>query len=144
MSIPAVPMAFSSSLNAWSAPSLPMTAALRTSSSIFMSFTADASAVNDMKLDEAVRNAAVIGKDGADHAFKLLENAMGTAGIDILYDIAWGQSGTGYPAAAQRAQRQLTKSDGRGRASPKLLVSMDLRAASSCDAKRALMQRARE
>src|SRR5204863_244997 len=82
-------------------------------------------------------------KDGSDHAFKLLERDMGTVGVDILYDIAWGQSGAAYPAAAQRAQRSLTKNDVRGRASPALLVTLDVRGAAGCDAKENLLSPAR-
>lgn len=80
---------------------------------------ADASAVNDLKLDEDVRNAA-IGSEAQDAAFALLEKKMGTAGPDILYDIAYGRSGAEYPAAAssgarRRAKRSETSSPGRAK-----------------------------
>jgi serine/threonine protein kinase len=104
---------------------------------------ADASAINDLKLDEDVRNAA-IGREAQDAAFGLLEKKMDAAGPDILYDIAHGQSGAQYPSAAERARRSLNKPDVRKLASPSLLVTLDLRGADSCDAKKNQFQRARE
>ena len=104
---------------------------------------ADASAVNDLKLDEDVRNAA-IGSEAQDAAFALLEKKMGTAGPDILYDIAYGRSGAEYPAAATRARRAVNRADVRAAASPELAIALELRGASSCEAKRNLFPRARE
>ncbi|MBK6692664.1 MAG: serine/threonine protein kinase [Myxococcales bacterium] len=104
---------------------------------------ADGRAANDLKLAENVRNAAV-GRDAADDAFLLLESGMGTMGGEILYDIAYGASGAQYPAAAVRAQKALQKADARKIATPGLQVTLELRAAASCEAKRALLAKARE
>ena len=104
---------------------------------------ADASGANDPKLHEDVRNAA-IGTEAQNAAFALLEKKMGTAGPDILYDIAYGRSGAEYPAAATRGRRAVTKAEVRALASPELLVALDLRSASSCESKRNLFPRVRE
>jgi serine/threonine-protein kinase len=104
---------------------------------------ADPKAAHDMKIDENVRNAA-IGRDAPDAAFALLETRMGVVGGDILYDIAYGASGAQYPQAAARAQRALQRADVRKLASPGLTVTLELRQASSCESKRALLPRAKD
>jgi serine/threonine protein kinase len=101
----------------------------------------DANASSDPKLQEDVRNAALF-KEAQDDAFGLLESKMGPLGIDILYDIAFGASGKQYPQAASRARHSLEVDDVRGRASPALAVLLDFRDAKTCDAKRALLDRA--
>jgi eukaryotic-like serine/threonine-protein kinase len=101
----------------------------------------DANASAEPKLQEDVRNAALF-KDAQDDAFALLESKMGSLGIDILYDIAFGASGKQYPQAAARARHSLDVDDVRGRASPALSVLLDFREAKTCDAKRALLDRA--
>jgi serine/threonine-protein kinase len=101
----------------------------------------DTNAEADPKLQEDVRNAALF-KDAQDDAFALLESKMGARGIDILYDIAFGASGRQYPQAAARARHSLDVDDVRGRASPALAVLLDFREAKTCDAKRALLDRA--
>ncbi len=104
---------------------------------------ADPNASADSKLEEDVRNAALF-KDAQDDAFTLLESKMGTRGVDILYDIAYGASGKQYPQAATRARRSLDVDDVRGRASAALSVLLDFRETRTCDAKRALLDRARD
>jgi serine/threonine-protein kinase len=100
----------------------------------------DPSTANDAKVLEDVRNTA-IGKEGSTEAFELLESDLGTAGVDLLYEIAHAQWAAEYPTAASRAQRALMKSDVRAKASPALDVAMDLRSAGSCDKKKALFPR---
>ncbi|HEX4447054.1 MAG TPA: serine/threonine-protein kinase, partial [Polyangiaceae bacterium] len=104
---------------------------------------ADPGAAADTKLEEDVRNAALF-KDAQDDAFDLLESKMGPRGIDILYDIAFGNSGRQYPQAAARARHSLDSDDVRGRASAALAVLLDFRDAKTCDAKRGLLDRAGE
>jgi serine/threonine protein kinase len=104
---------------------------------------ADATAAADQKLEEDIRNAALV-KETQDDAFSLLESKMGALGVDILYDIAFGTSGKMYPAAAGHAKRSLTANDVRGRASPALEVLLDLREAKTCDARHALLERVRD
>jgi serine/threonine-protein kinase len=103
----------------------------------------DPAAVTDIKLQEDVRNAAV-GKDASDEAFELLESQMGSVGADLLYDIAHAQWASEYPRASARAQKALNKADVRGKASPALLVTLEIRAAQSCDGKKARFERARD
>jgi serine/threonine-protein kinase len=107
---------------------------------------ADPEAARDVKLQENVRNAAIgaLGKEGIDPAFTLLEHGMGPVGADLLYDIAYGQSGVGYPQAAARAQKSLARADVRGIASPALLITLDLRSAGDCESRKRLFERARE
>jgi len=103
----------------------------------------DPGASADAKLEEDVRNAALF-KEAQDDAFTLLDSQMGARGIDILYDIAFGASGRQYPQAAARARHSLDADDVRGRASPALAVLLDFRDAKTCDAKRALLERAHD
>jgi serine/threonine protein kinase len=105
--------------------------------------TADPHGAADLKLEEEVRNAALL-KDTQDEAFALLEAKMGGRGIDILYDIAFGTSGRLYPQAAARAKRSLETADVRGRASPALAVLLDFRDAKTCEDRRSLLERARD
>jgi serine/threonine-protein kinase len=102
---------------------------------------ADPSAAADLKLQEDVRNAALL-HDAQDDAFKLLEKGMGMRGIDILYDIAFGNSGKLYPQAAGRARQSLLSSDIHARASPALKVLLDIKDAKTCDAKHDLLAEA--
>jgi serine/threonine protein kinase len=104
---------------------------------------ADANAAADSKLEEDVRNAALL-KESQDDAFALLESQMGPRGIDILYDIAYGASGRQYPQAAARARHSLENDAVQGRASPALAVLLDFREAKTCEAKRALLDRAHD
>jgi serine/threonine-protein kinase len=106
-------------------------------------FKADPTALKDEKLLEDIRNTAV-GKDGSEDAFLLLENGMGSLGLDILYDVAHAQWSSEYPLAAARAQKVLNKADVRARTSAALSVTLDLRAANTCDTKKALLQRAHD
>ena len=103
----------------------------------------DSNASADPKLQEEIRNAALV-RDTQDDAFGLLESKMGTRGIDILYDIAYGASGRQYPQAASRARRSLDSQEVRSRESPALSVLLDFRDAKACDAKRALLDRAHD
>jgi serine/threonine protein kinase len=104
---------------------------------------ADPNAVSDAKLQEDTRNGALV-REGQDDAFALLESKMGPRGVDILYDIAYGASGKQYPQAAARARHSLDLDDVRGRASPALSVLLDFRDAKTCDARHALLDRARQ
>jgi serine/threonine-protein kinase len=75
-------------------------------------------------------------------ALLLLETSMGTIGPDILYDLAYG--GHYGPAQLQRIHASLAKPEVRMQASAALLVTLDLRAAGGCEAKRSLLDRARD
>ncbi len=103
---------------------------------------ADVHAADDRKLEEDVRNAALM-HDAQDDAFTLLESKMGMPGIDLLYDIAFGSSGKLYPQAATRARHSLDVQDIRGRASPALAVLLAFKDARTCEAKHDLLDDAR-
>ena len=103
----------------------------------------DPRAAEDVKLEEDVRNAALV-REAQDDAFGLLESKMGMRGVDILYDIAFGTSGRMYPQAATRAKHSLDGKDVRSRASPALAVLLEFRDAKGCDAKHALLDDARD
>jgi serine/threonine-protein kinase len=104
---------------------------------------ADPNAVTDLKLQEDIRNAALM-KDAQDDAFTLLESKMGMRGIDLLYDIAYGNSGKLYPQAATRARHSLDVQAVRGRASPALSVLLQFKDAKTCDQKHDLLDDARD
>jgi serine/threonine protein kinase len=103
---------------------------------------ADPTAAGDPKVLEDVRNAAIGKGDAADEAFALLESSLGTVGIDELYDIAYAQWASEYPAASNRAQKALAQADVRARGTPAVQVTLEFRAANSCDKKHALLPRA--
>jgi hypothetical protein len=102
---------------------------------------ADPAAAGDRHLAEDLR-AAALGKDEPEEALGLLESKLGSAGADILYDLAYG--GKSPAAIAARAHQALQSPEVRGHASAAVLVSLDLRSATSCEARRALLPRARE
>ncbi len=105
--------------------------------------TLDANASADLKLQEDIRNAALV-KETQDDASALLESKMGSRGVDILFDIAYGASGRLYPQAAIRAKHSLSLEEVRSRASPALTLALEFRDAKTCDAKHALLTRARD
>jgi serine/threonine protein kinase len=108
-----------------------------------LALSADAGGSTDLKLQEDVRNAALM-RDTQDEAFALLESKMGPRGIDILYDVAFGASGRLYPQAAARARHSLDVADVRVRASAPLSVLLDFRDARTCEDRHALLDRARD
>jgi serine/threonine protein kinase len=106
-------------------------------------FKSDPSAVGEPKLQEDVRNAAV-GKDAPDDAFELLETGMGSVGTELLYDIAYAQWASEYPRSASRATKLLSRADIRAKATPTLMLTLEMRSAPTCDAKKAKLDRARD
>jgi hypothetical protein len=66
---------------------------------------------------------------------------MGTAGPDLLYELLTTRGGS---KAAKRADELLRDEAVRSRGSPAMRVAYDLRTAKTCDAKRALYERAGE
>jgi serine/threonine-protein kinase len=102
---------------------------------------ADPAAASDRRLADDLR-AAVLGKEEPEAAFGLLETKLGSEGADILYDIAYGTKPA--PPIATRAHQALQSQEVRGHASAAILVSLDLRSATTCEARRALLPRARD
>jgi serine/threonine-protein kinase len=103
---------------------------------------ADRNGASDAKLQEDVRNAALL-KDAQDDALALLEQHMGMAGVDIVWDIAFGNSGKLYPQAAARAKHDLDLPAVRANASPALSVWLQFKDAKTCDAKHDLLDDAK-
>ena len=104
---------------------------------------ADPNGAADLKLQEDVRNAALI-KETQEDAVALLESKMGWRGVDILYDIAYGTTGRLYPQAAVRAKHSLAQDEVRGRASAALSLVLQFRDAKTCDGKHQLLAAARD
>jgi serine/threonine-protein kinase len=104
---------------------------------------ADSNAAADVKLEEDVRNAALL-REAQDDAFEILESKMGMRGVDLLYDIAYGTSGRLYSQAAARAKRSLELDEVRRRASPALGIVLAFREAKTCEQKHALLSDARD
>ncbi len=102
---------------------------------------ADPAAAGDRRLADDLR-AAAIGKDDPEAALGLLEGKLGSAGAEVLYDLAFG--GKTLAGIVTRAHQSLQSPLVRGHASPAILVTLDLRSATSCEARRALLPRARE
>jgi eukaryotic-like serine/threonine-protein kinase len=99
-------------------------------------------AANDTGLAEDLRS-AVVGKEGVDTALALLSGPMGPAGVDILYEIAFPSHASQAPIV-QRTRQALSSQEVRSHASAAALVALDLQHATSCDAKRALLPRAKD
>ncbi len=104
---------------------------------------ADPNAASHLKLEEDVRNAALV-HETQDAAFALLESRMGPTGVDLLYDIAYGVTGRLYPQAAVRAKRSLELSEVREHAGPGLRVLLAMHDAKTCEQKRELLDEARD
>jgi serine/threonine-protein kinase len=95
----------------------------------------DPSAAEDEALLKAVRACAE--DEGADDlAFELMEGPLGARGTELLYDL-------GSSKVSARAAKSLAKPEIRER-SRAVAVALDLKAASSCDAKKALLPRLRD
>ena len=98
-------------------------------------------------LDDAQTRAHVIGvaagiahegeSELADAVFDTLESRMGTAGLDLLYDLALSRGGT---RGGQRARTILARPDVMARETPALRVAFEF-FVGSCDARRALLDR---
>ena len=104
--------------------------------------SADPAAASDHHLADDLRTVA-LGKDDPETALGLIETRLGSAGADVLYDLAYG-SGKPPTAIAMRAQQVLQTAEVRAHASAGIIVSLDLRNATTCEARRALLPRARE
>lgn len=106
----------------------------------------DPTAAKETRLIEDVKAAALSrdSREATEQAFTLLEGRMGTSGIDVLYEVAYGSAASRSPAAAAKARTSLGRAEVRGRASPALQVTLDLMRAGDCEGKRALLPRAKE
>ena len=101
------------------------------------------SAAADVELGDDVRRAA-LERETADDAFVVLEARMGALGVDHLYEMAYGPLAKEHPQTAERARRSLAKPEVRAHAGQTTAVTLDLRSAKSCEAKRVLLPAASE
>lgn len=76
-----------------------------------------------------------------DPLFKIIQDKMGTAGPDLLYELLTTRGGS---RAAKRADELLRDEAVRSKGSPAMRIAYDLRTARGCPAKAALYERAGE
>jgi hypothetical protein len=105
-------------------------------------YSVNESAAASDEMKDLVRTAAQGSTESADAAFSLMQSGLGARGPDWLYDLS-ASRGTS-PRASARAKQALGKPSVRARMSPALAVAWDLRGAAGCEAKRALLPRAKE
>jgi serine/threonine-protein kinase len=98
--------------------------------------------MHDQDVEEALKAAVQGPTESADAAFTMMESGLGTKGPDLLYELSTTK---GLSAKAlTRAKQALAKSDVKGRMSPALSIVVEMRAATSCEAKRGLLSRAKD
>lgn len=93
---------------------------------------------SDTALRELIKAATLSTVDVRDAAAKLVTDHMGTSGLDLAFE-----SVVANDAFASQAEQILADPKRRERATPALQVAWDLRQASSCDDKVALLDRAK-
>jgi serine/threonine-protein kinase len=99
-------------------------------------------ATEDEDVEETIKAAVQGPIESADAAFALMENGLGARGPDLLFDLSTTK-GISAKALA-RVKQTLAKPDVKARMSPQLALVIEFRAASSCEAKKALLGRAKE
>ena len=81
--------------------------------------------------------AAALDSAAESPAFDLLENKLGRAGADVLYELAYGSTAPSAPAVATRAKQALQGDVVKAHMSPALAVTAGIRASSDpCEAKK--------
>jgi len=100
----------------------------------------DASATSDLALQADIGEIATH-PASSDAAIALLASQMGAPGVDILYDLAYASKQA--PTVSSRAKATLADPSVRAHAGPAAAILLDLRAATTCDAKKALLVRAK-
>ena len=98
----------------------------------------DRAASADLGLQRDI-GAIATNPSSSEAAISILASQMGAPGVDILYDL--GFASTQDPTVASRAQGALSRPDVRAHAGPAAAVLLDLRAAKTCPARRALLPR---
>jgi serine/threonine-protein kinase len=96
-------------------------------------------AAADPDVRRTLRQAASVGGDPADLAFRIMGSSMGSHGPDLLYQILVNQ-----PALADRAKFLLSRHRVRKLFTPELSIAYDLRFSPSCAARVGLLPRASE
>jgi hypothetical protein len=97
---------------------------------------------DDDEVVEAITAAAQGPAESSDAAFALMESGLGAKGPDLLYDLSTTKGLS--PRTTARVKQTLAKADVKARMSPALSIAIDLKNASGCEAKRALLPRAKE
>jgi hypothetical protein len=90
---------------------------------------------------ELATKAEYAGGREADRVFEVLSSKLGGVGVDVLYALVTGKGGS---KAATRAESLLRQEDVRKRASAGTRIAFDMWAAKSCEAKAALLDRAKD
>ena len=98
----------------------------------------DPSAAADLALQSDVGEIATHPVN-SDAAISLLAARMGAPGVDILYDLAYASKQK--PSVASHAASVLAQPEVRSHAGPAAAVLLDLRAATTCEARHALLPR---
>lgn len=101
----------------------------------------DPEAGRDPELVQALVAALNSDEESAQAATRLLEQELGEAGVELLYDLTVKQTGARWKP---RLNQSLTKADVLAKATPALRVAIDLRAARRCETKRELLRRAQK
>jgi eukaryotic-like serine/threonine-protein kinase len=99
-------------------------------------------AAQDQDVEDALKAAVQGPTESADAAFALMESGLGSSGPDVLYDLSTTKGLS--PKTLTRVKQTLAKPDVKARMSPALSIVVELRAATSCEAKKALLARAKE
>jgi serine/threonine-protein kinase len=100
-------------------------------------------AADEDEVVDAITAAAQGPAEAAEAAFTLLQDSgLGAKGPDILYDLSTTKGLS--PRTLTRVKQTLTKLEIKSRMSPALLVVMDLKNATGCENKRAILPRAKD
>jgi serine/threonine protein kinase len=100
----------------------------------------DATATSDLTLQGDV-GAIATHPSSSEPAIDLLASRMGAPGVDILYDLAFASQQAA--SVSRHARAALLQPHVRAHAGPAAAVLLDLRAASTCEEKKALLPRAK-
>ena len=99
-------------------------------------------AADSDEVEDAVTAAAQGNQEAADAAFALMEGGLGAKGPDLLFGLTTTKQ---VSARAQaRARQSLAKAEVRSKMSPALQVAIELKNAKGCEAKKALLPKAKE
>jgi len=97
-------------------------------------FSLDEQAVRDVDLQGILKRAASGSAQASDLAFDVMANSMGSAGIDLMYEL--GVSPGTSKLVRDRSISLTKRDDIRKKASPALLVALDLRGSVGCARKK--------
>jgi hypothetical protein len=99
-------------------------------------------AADDDEVFDAISAAAQGPAESADAAFAMMESGLGSKGPDILYDLSTTKGLT--PKAVARVKQAIAKAEVKSRMSPALAIALEMKNATGCEAKRALLGRAKD